>query len=115
MYGDPNREGWERTQRYLRIMNRTLQRRGGGFLVAQWPLLIGLQGNYPFEEPTAAVSRACDDARIPRVDLLRVLRGRPEASLWVSPTDRHPNEVAHRLVAEALAPVLRDLASKLVN
>jgi len=115
MYGDANREGWERTQRYLRIMNRTLQRRGAAFLVAQWPLLVGLDGSYPFEGPTAAIARACDDAGISRLDLLDALRGHPESSLWVSPTDRHPNEVAHRLVAEALAPVVRELASKRGN
>jgi len=113
MYGEPNRKGWERTQRYLRIMNRTMQRRGGALLVAQWPLLVGLGGSYPFEAPTAAVARVCDEAGIARLDLLSALRGRPEASLWVSPTDRHPNEVAHRLVAEALAPVVRGLALKI--
>jgi hypothetical protein len=113
MYGDANRGGWERTQRYLRIMNRTLQRRGAAFLVAQWPLLVGLESGYPFEEPTAAIARACDEAKIPRLDLLTTLRGRPESSLWVSATDRHPNELAHRLAAEALAPVLRQLAAKL--
>jgi lysophospholipase L1-like esterase len=109
MYGEPNREGWDRTQRFLRIMNRTMQRRGGALLVAQWPLLVGLQGTYPFAEPTAAIARACDDAGIRRVDLLEVLRGRPESSLWVSPIDRHPNELAHKLAAEALARVVREL------
>jgi lysophospholipase L1-like esterase len=112
MYGEPNREGWERTQRFLRIMNRTLQRRGGVLIVAQWPLLVGLQGTYPFAEPTAEIARACDDAGIRRVDLLDALRGRPESSLWVSPIDRHPNELAHRLAAEALAPVVSEIASR---
>lgn len=112
MYGEPNREAWERTQRFLQIMNRTMQRRGGAFLVAQWPLLVGLQGSYPFAEPTAAIARACDEAAIRRVDLLDVLRGRPDASLWVSPIDRHPNELAHRLAAEALAPAVRQLAAE---
>ena len=46
------------------------------------------------------------------MDLLEALRGRPESSLWVSPIDRHPNELAHRLAAEALAPVIGELAAK---
>jgi lysophospholipase L1-like esterase len=112
MYGEPNREGWQRTQRFLRIMDRTMQRRGGALLVAQWPLLVGLQGAYPFAEPTAVIARACDDAGIRRVDLLEVLRGRQESSLWVSPSDRHPNELAHKLAAEALAPMVRELGGK---
>ena len=111
MYAEANRAGWERTRRFLGIMNRTMQRRGGALLVAQWPLLVGLQGRYPFAEPAATIARACDDAGIPRVDLLAALRGRPDASLWVSATDRHPNELAHRLAAETLAPAVRQLAA----
>jgi len=37
-------------------------------------------------------------------------RGGPPASLWVYPLDHHPNEVAHRLAAESLAPAVRALA-----
>jgi lysophospholipase L1-like esterase len=92
-------------------MNRSMQRRGGALLVAQWPLLVGMQGRYPFAEPAAAIARACEEAGIRRVDLLEALRGRPDASLWVSSSDRHPNELAHRLAAEALAPVVRELAA----
>lgn len=111
MYGEPNREGWDRTQRHLRIMNRTMDRRGGHFLVASWPLLVGMERRYPFEALHAIVGRACEEAGIPRVDLLGVLRGRPTHAICVGPVDRHPNEVAHRLAAEALAPVVRRLVA----
>ena len=33
----------------------------------------------------------------------------PASSLWVHPLDMHPNEVAHRLAAESLAPVVAAL------
>ncbi len=113
MYAEPNREGWERTQQYMREMNRRMREGGGRLLVAGWPLLVGLKGGlegaYPFEEENRTIERFCLAAGIPRVDLLPVLRGRPSASLWVHPVDRHPNEIANRLAAEALAPVVREM------
>ena len=41
--------------------------------------------------------------------LLPVLRGHDTPSLWAHPADWHPNALAHRLVAEALAPRVRAL------
>jgi hypothetical protein len=46
------------------------------------------------------------------VDLRETLRGRPAESLWVHPVDHHPNEIAHRLAAEALAGPVRKLAPR---
>ena len=55
------------------------------------------------------IERFCLEAGIPVFDLRAVLGSRPTESLWVHPVDRHPNDVAHRLVGESLAPVVRDL------
>lgn len=101
-----NPEGWPRTQQYVREMNRRTRERGAQFLVASWPILVGLEGEYPFAAVHAEIARFCLGAGIPRVELLDVLRGRDSASLWVHPVDRHPNEVANRLAAEALHPVV---------
>jgi hypothetical protein len=103
MYAAPNRVGWERTQGYLREMNRRTQAAGGRFLVATWPLLVRLD-RYPFAEVHDTIRRFCLSAGIAQYDLLPVLRGHDTASLWVHPVDMHPNEVAHRLAAEALVP-----------
>lgn len=110
MYGPENREGWERTQQRLRDMDGRVRAGGGRFLVATWPLLVGLRGRYPFEETAGAIAAFLDAAGIPRHDLLPALRGREDESLWVHPVDRHPNEIGHRLAAESLAPVVARLA-----
>jgi len=110
MYGEANREGWQRTQSDWLEMQTRMKARGGTMLLAAWPLLVGLDGRYPFEDIRDTVARACAALGIPYRDLLPVLSGRRAESLWVHPVDRHPNEIAHRLVAESLAPVVRRLA-----
>ncbi|HEY3119916.1 MAG TPA: hypothetical protein VGL15_04790, partial [Vicinamibacteria bacterium] len=107
LYGEPNREGWERTQAYLREMNRRLEERGAGLLVASWPLLVNLEGDDPFAAAAETIARFCLSAGISRLDLRPALRGRPTESLWVHPVDHHPNDLAHRLAAESLAPAVR--------
>jgi hypothetical protein len=109
LYGPPNQEGWARTQDDLRDMERSLRERGGRFLVASWPLLVDLDA-YPFAAADETIARFCASASIPRVDLRVALRGHTAESLWVHPTDHHPNEVAHRLAADALLQPVRGLA-----
>ncbi|HZM49225.1 MAG TPA: GDSL-type esterase/lipase family protein [Vicinamibacteria bacterium] len=109
MYGEPNREGWERTQAYLREMNGRAEARGGRFLVASWPLLVGLEGRYPFADVSETIARFCLSAGIARHDLLSALYGHREDSLWVHPVDHHPNETAHRLAGESLVGPVRRL------
>ena len=95
MYATPNREGWARTQGYLKEMNRRLRERGARFLVASWPLIVNMEGEDPFEAATTTVSRFCVTAGIAWHDLRPALRRRPTSSLWVHPVDMHPNELAH--------------------
>jgi hypothetical protein len=110
MWGDANRAGWERTQEYLREMQRRLEGKGARLLVAPWPLFVGLDRGYPFAPAHETIRRFCLGAGIPHHDLLPAFRDRPTAELWVHPVDHHPNELAHRLAAESLAPAVLQLA-----
>ena len=110
MWSDANRRGFERTQEYLREMKRRLDERGARLLVAPWPLFVGLEQGYPFAPVHDTIHRFCLVARIPHHDLLKTFEGRPSADLWVHPVDHHPNEIAHRIAAEALAPLVLKLA-----
>jgi hypothetical protein len=109
MWSDVN-PGWRETQGHLREMDRLLRQAGGRLLVAPWPLLVGLEGRYPFDGVHEAIRRFCLASGIAHHDLLPVFRGRRSAELWVHPVDRHPNEIAQRLAAESLAPVVEALA-----
>jgi len=109
MWSEPNREGRERTYGYLREMNRRLQERGALLLVAPWPLLVALEGKYPFTPIHEEIRRFCLQAGIPHHDLFALFKGRKSETLWVHPVDRHPNEIANRLAAEDLLPVVRKM------
>jgi lysophospholipase L1-like esterase len=110
MWSDANRGGFERTQEYLREMKRRLDERGARLLIAPWPLFVGLEQDYPFAPVHDSIHRFCLVAQIPYHDLLKTFEGRPAAELWVHPVDHHPNEIAHRVAAEALLPLVLKLA-----
>ncbi len=110
MYGEANREGWERTQDHIRLMHRRLRQQGGRLLVATWPLLVDVDSDYPFASIHETIRRFCSDAEIAHHDLLPALQGSQAESLKVYPVDLHPNEIAHALAARSLAPVVRRLA-----
>jgi hypothetical protein len=109
MYDRPNALGWAATEGYLRTMHSRLEGQGGQLLLALWPLLVDLDRAYPFDTIHEKVSRFCLEAGIPETDLLTAFRGHSSPPLWVHPVDRHPNERAHRIAAEALAPIVRKL------
>jgi lysophospholipase L1-like esterase len=111
MYGEENRDGWLATKGHLREMDARVRQHGGRLLVALWPLLVGLEGPYPFERVHATLGDFFREAGIRHHDLLPDLRGRPSASLWVHRVDHHPNEEGHRIAAEALAPLVADLVA----
>ncbi len=111
MWSDAN-PGWARTQEEIRSMDRRLRERGARLLVAPWPLFVGLEDHYPFTAVHETIRRFCLGEGIAYHDTLPVFLGRRSSDLWVHPVDRHPNEIAHRLAAESLAPVVLRLAER---
>jgi lysophospholipase L1-like esterase len=113
LYGEANVEGWRRTQAAIERMHRRMALRGGHLLVATWPVLAHLDRDYPFQDAHETVGRFCHASGIAWMDLLPALEGQAAEDLWVHPHDPHPNASAHGLVAQALAPALRRLATGL--
>jgi hypothetical protein len=105
LYSDRNQGGWMRTRAVLARVQAKCRARGIDFGVALWPLLVGLEegASYPFEAAHAQIRKGVERSGIPFLDLLPALRGRDSASLWVHPSDLHPNEVAQSLAAGSLA------------
>lgn len=107
MVGAPNAAGWRTTQDHVEAMHDTMRERGGDFHVFVLPLFIGLENDYPFEAVHQTVTDAYRARGVAVHDTLPAFRGQDTASLWVHPSDRHPNEVAHRIIAEVMAEALR--------
>lgn len=108
LYGAPNDDGWS-TKAHLQDIDRRLRNQGARLLIAVWPVLVSLGGGYPLGQVHETIRAFCGGADIPCLDLLPALQGRSSVTLWVHPVDTHPNERAHRLVTDQLAPVVRHL------
>ena len=107
LYGWPNRHGWHESKKLIEKMNAAMNERGGSFLLALWPLMTGLEGDYPFADAHAAVADFALKREVPFHDLLPAFRGQRSPALWVHVLDHHPNEIGHRIAAESLAAAVR--------
>ncbi len=103
----PNQEGWDRTLAHMVHMDQTMRARGGTFVVALWPLMIGLDGEYPFTSTHETIVAALEERHILVRDTLRGFTGQDPRELWVHPADRHPNERAHAIFAYDIEPTVR--------
>jgi hypothetical protein len=72
-------------------------------VVALYPLMFGLEDNYPLAPIHARVAQMVKDAGLPVLDLAPAFRGQSTTSLQVHPADHHPNGRAHAIAAGALA------------
>jgi hypothetical protein len=102
----PNEPGWLASRQALFEMADLCRRADVPFVVLCFPILVELDGDYPFTSIHAQVGRAARDVGAVFVDLLPALRGMDATALWVHPTDQHPNEVVHGLAAERLTEAL---------
>ena len=97
--------GWPETQRRIVEMDRLCRSRGMELIVAVFPILHRLD-DYPFTGIHAALTGFCAGHGIRCIDLLPAFRGLDARTLWVHPTDFHPNHLAHARVAEFLAQAI---------
>ena len=97
-----NNEGRDTLQSALEDFDAYLRARGVALVVAVFPVLWELDGAYPLPDLHDFVTQTCEDRGIACVDLLASYRGMRAGTLWVHPTDHHPNERAQRIAADAI-------------
>lgn len=112
MYGEPNRAGWQATLDDVAAMDAAMRARGGELLVVLLPLLVDLDRGYPFAELSGVIGDALEARGIAFHDVTPAFLGRRAEELWVHPSDRHPNERAHAVIAEDLEPVLERIVGR---
>ncbi len=98
-----NAAGLAVTFNALRKMHDRRAVAGKRFVVALFPMFVDLEGDYPLRPIHDFMQARLGELGIECLDTLPAFKGRTSAELWVHPVDRHPNELAHRLIAEFLA------------
>ena len=86
-------------------MNRSADRQrlaDKRFLVVVFPMFIDTDGDYPLRRCHEVVVQALKSRGVEVLDLLPIYGKTPPKELWVHPLDRHPNDLAHRMAAEAI-------------
>jgi lysophospholipase L1-like esterase len=103
---DDANPGWLESQRALREIADLAHEKQMPFVVAIYPLLVGLE-NYQGRHANRAVEQYAQSIGVSEtIDLLPVFEGRNGRSFWVNYADHHPNAEAHRMVTAALLPVV---------
>lgn len=101
---DPNKnaDGLRITFNFIAEMNRRQREAGKQFLIVIFPMFVDIDGDYPFAKIHEQLAQHCRQANIDYLDLLPIYRSKKTADLWVHPVDQHPNEIAHRMAADAI-------------
>ncbi len=81
---------------------------GSRYMVCIFPFMYELNDHHPFTKIHQMVAEHCTKNGIPVLDLLNAFKGQAYQSLWVHPTDQHPNEEGHRIAAQALAAYINE-------
>lgn len=99
----PDYPGWQKSREALRTIISTCQARQIPCIVIIFPVLYQLDDRHPFLALHAMIRQDVVSAGGICVDLFPLLKGRSASTLWVHPTDPHPNEIVHAIAAEALS------------
>ena len=97
---------WEKQQARLNELRDFIQSHGGHLTVVTFPFLNSLGPDYDYGFVHDELNRFWSDLHVPHLDLLPVYVGRSSSELTVNAHDAHPNELAHKLAAEAIDRIL---------
>ena len=113
MYAD-DYAGWKKAHQALVTMGGLCRARGVPFVVVIFPLFANpLDARYPFAELHTKVAQAAGEAGARVVDLLPSYRKVDWRLLVVDgAADEHPNEIAHRIAAQAIARAMGDVVPR---
>lgn len=98
-------------QQFRASLARLAKLPGCRVVLVLYPLLEDFEGGYPLQSVHDAVAGMARAAGLEVIDLASAFAAETTESLWVHPSDHHPNGRAHALAARALAEALRRSAS----
>ncbi len=101
-------EGWKRSKNALREIHSICKKNEIRFALVLFPLMTNFNDSYPAKKSHEIIQEFAQNENIPFLDLLPHYMGKNARTLWVSPTDGHPNEEGHRIAAEAFTRFLQE-------
>lgn len=90
----------------LLTLKKLVNENDARLILAIFPLFYNFD-NYIFGDIHARLSGFCKKNNIICLDLFKSLSSHPAESLWVHPTDFHPNEIAHDIVAKEIYSLIK--------
>jgi lysophospholipase L1-like esterase len=107
--------GWFACRTALRDIKSLCDRNNVNLLVVIFPYYIDLDNDdYPFQKIHDTVFKYCRENGIHVLDLREKYRPFKGPDLWVHPSDQHPNEIAHKIAAIAIAQYLKENKNELL-
>ncbi|MGL4295539.1 MAG: SGNH/GDSL hydrolase family protein [Aestuariivirga sp.] len=103
---DETASGWTLNKSALEELISYSKQNNIRLLIASYPELHELDP-YPFEKVTSALRSIAAAGGVPFVDLLPGVAQLVPDSLWVSPTDAHPNRIANEVFSREIADALK--------
>lgn len=105
---DAEQAEWWNARSQLLWLRKESRKLGAGFALVIFPMLYGLDDDYPLADVVDAIEDFAVEKHIPVFSLLPAFQGQDAARLWLSPFDQHPNRAGHAIAADALLPFLED-------
>jgi lysophospholipase L1-like esterase len=103
---DEDAAGWRQNREAIRRLDAYCDAHGIRLMIVNYPELHQLR-DYPFTAVTDKIAALAGELDAPFLDLLPALRDFEPESLWVSPTDAHPNAKANTAIAATMETALR--------
>jgi len=108
LYRDGSTKGWLDAKQAIKNLASYCKANKIVLLIASLPELHDVK-NYRFQRVTDLLRQTAAETDTPFVDLLPYLQDQEASTLWVSPTDPHPNGFADALIANGLFAALHNL------
>ena len=112
LYSKKNKRGLKQFEDSLKEIAQMTKAKNIGLLLVILPKLEMLR-RYPFNNIHEFVKKISEKNQIPVLDLLPTLKKYETSSLWVHISDHHPNEFAHKIIAEAILEEI--ISNKLIS
>ncbi len=110
LYQEENSD-WQKNKTALADFIQECASRRISCYVVIFPVLYSLN-NYPFAQIHRRIKDIAESRGARVIDARGLLKQYRDTSLWVHPTDQHPNEKAHQVIAQALSDLIVTLSTR---